>query len=93
MAEIDRSFGDRGLEIIGVSPDTKQGIEEFTSGFGHDWPQISEPFEGPVHRAYRVQAYPTKYLIDRDGRLLCGGPGESFWDDCWPRAEALLGTE
>lgn len=90
LAAIARRFGDRGFDIIGVAPDTADGIAEFTSRFGHDWPQIPEDFEGPVHRAYRIQGYPTKYLIGRDGHLLCGGPGERFWKDCWPRAEALL---
>lgn len=90
LAEVDERWGDNGLQVIGVTTDSEEAIEAFTSKFGHDWPQVSEAFEGSVHRAYRVGAYPTKYIVGPEGDLLCGGPGPSFWDDCWPSAEAML---
>jgi hypothetical protein len=35
---------------------------------------MSEPFDGPVHRAFRVASYPTKYLIGKDGTILSDSP-------------------
>lgn len=90
LAEIHDRWGESGLEIVGVTTDSPERIEEFANAHPLVGPQISEAFEGPVHRAYRVSAYPTKYLVDRDGHLVCGGPGPSFWEDCWPTAKSAL---
>jgi peroxiredoxin len=90
LAEIDSTWSDRGLQILGITTDEESTIEAFTSEHGQSWPQISEGFDGAVHRAYRVAAYPTKYLVDPRGNLLCGEQGPSFWTECWPKAEAVL---
>ncbi|MEE4330076.1 MAG: TlpA disulfide reductase family protein [Wenzhouxiangella sp.] len=90
LAELERRWSGEGLEIVGVTNDPMTTIETFVDRFELTGPQISEAWDGPVHRAYRVDAYPTKYLIDREGHLLCGGPGPGFWDDCWPRVQADL---
>ena len=90
LAGIHERWGGEGLQVIGITTDSEDEIEAFTSEFGHDWPQVSEAFSGPVHRAYRVGSYPTKYLVDSDGDLVCGGPGSSFWEDCWPEVETRL---
>ncbi|RFF27904.1 peroxiredoxin [Wenzhouxiangella sp. 15190] len=86
LADVHQRWGERGLQLVGITNDSESEIDQFTTEFDHSFPQVAEAFEGPMHRAYRVAAYPTKYLIDRDGDLLCGGPGASFWEDCWPRA-------
>lgn len=86
LADIHQRWGERGLALVGITNDPESAIEEFTAEFDHSFPQVAETFEGPIHRAYRVAAYPTKYLVDRGGDLLCGGPGASFWEGCWPRA-------
>jgi peroxiredoxin len=90
LAEHQRRWRESGFQILGITTDIKDTIDTFTAEYGHDWPQISEAFEGPVHRAYRVAAYPTKYLIDREGDLVCGSSGPAFWNDCWPQARSNL---
>lgn len=90
LAEIhDRWSGD-GLEIIGISTDSEDDIGAYVQTFGHDWPQVSEAFSGPVHRAYRVGAYPTKYVIDNHGKLVCSDLAASSWEACWSRVESKL---
>ena len=93
LAELNQRFAEHSLKIVGITTDSEDEIDAFVTEFDHTWPQISEAFEGPVHRAYRVVAYPTKYLIDQNGDLLCGGPGPSFWESCWPQAEKMLTSD
>lgn len=53
------------IEFLGISSDESDAtLVAFQKKFGMTWPQIREPFEGPIHRLYRVDAEPTYYLID-----------------------------
>lgn len=90
LAALYERYADDGLAILGVTPDPEQKIEDFTERFDHTWPQIAESLEGDLHRNYRAFGYPTKYLIGRDGRILCGRTGPHFWEECWPKAERML---
>lgn len=90
LAELYEQHGDDGLAIFGVTPDREQNIKDFTERFDHAWPQIAESLEGNLHRTYRAFGYPTKYVIDRDGTILCGRTGPGFWEECWPKAEERL---
>lgn len=90
LAQLQEQHEDNGLRILGVSPDSEENIREFTDRFDHDWPQVLESFEGPIHAKFRVFGYPTKFLIDREGRILCSRTGSGFWEECWPKAEERL---
>lgn len=81
LAELHKQHGDGDLQILGISPDNEAAVREFTDRYDHDWPQVLEPYEGPIHRDYRVLAYPAKFLIDRDGDILCSGTAK-FWERC-----------
>jgi thiol-disulfide isomerase/thioredoxin len=59
------------IEFIGISSDESAGtLTDFQKKFGMTWPQIREPFEGPIHRLYRVDGEPTYYLIDPNGEIV-----------------------
>ena len=59
------------VEFLGVSSDeSAQTLAEFEKEFGMTWPQLREPFEGPIHRQYRVDGEPTYYLIGADGNIV-----------------------
>lgn len=90
LADVHREYTDHGLAILGVTSDAEPEIREFEDEFGHAWPQISEESGGPIHRQYRVVGYPAKYLIGRDGKVLCFTAGKGFWEECWPKAEEAL---
>lgn len=90
LSRIHDRYADDGLTILGISPDAESAIREFTEKFGHGWPQIPESVSGPIHKAYRVIAYPAKFLIGRDGTILCSSYGRGFWEECWPKAEERL---
>lgn len=90
LADLHEKHADDGLRIIGISPDSESNVREFTEKFGHDWPQVLESIEDPIHTDYRVRGYPAKFLIDREGKIICGKIGDGFWEDCWPKAEKAL---
>ena len=67
-------YKDKGFEVIGVSIDANKSqwlqsirINKLT------WPQLIEegpPYGGPASRAFRVQAIPAKFLVDKDGVIV-----------------------
>lgn len=58
------------IEFLGISSDSSEvTLAAFQKKFGMTWPQIREPFEGPIHRLYRFEAEPTYYLIDPNGAI------------------------
>lgn len=58
------------IEFLGISSDESAvTLAAFQKKFGMTWPQIREPFEGPIHRLYRVDGEPTYYLIDPAGEI------------------------
>lgn len=90
LADLHEKHAEDGLRIIGISPDSESNIREFAKKFGHDWPQILETADDPIHMDYRVRGYPAKFLIDREGKIICGQIGDGFWEECWPKAEQAL---
>jgi peroxiredoxin len=75
LNELFRRYTDRGLVVIGIAPDQPPAIAAYVEQHRHDWPQISEIDDGPVHQRYRVIAYPTHLLIDRSGRIAWSSTG------------------
>ncbi len=72
--EIVRFFNEsarRKVSFLGVASDTSEStLRTFTKETGIAWPQIREPFEGPLHRLYRVTGEPTYFLIGPTGQML-----------------------
>jgi thiol-disulfide isomerase/thioredoxin len=59
------------IEFLGISSDESAAtLDVFQKEFGMTWPQIREPFEGPIHHLYRVDGEPTYYLIDPNGEIV-----------------------
>lgn len=80
MVELYRGL-DRGkVEFLGVSSDESEAtLRKFLGEFKFTWPQVREPFEGPIHQVYRVAAEPTYFLIGADGAIFDSwiGSGET----------------
>ena len=67
------------IEFLGISSDeSAPTLAAFQKEFGMTWPQIREPFEGPIHRLYRVDGEPTYYLIDPNGEIVDKWFGDSM---------------
>lgn len=67
--ELQREYGEIGLQILGVSLDRggKEGVKLFCEKYRVNYPILMD--NGDVARRFRVTAIPTTYIIDREGNL------------------------
>ena len=75
LADLYRDYHDRGLVILGITPDDPAAIRSFRERYDHHWPLIqdgSEAWGGELHRSYRVVGYPTHYVVGKDGTIIGG---------------------
>ena len=71
LKEVRESFASRGFEIIGVSLDDSgpEAVRAFTEEYGIDYPvvlgsqELTQQYGG-------IQAIPTAFLVDREGRIV-----------------------
>ncbi|MBS0205127.1 MAG: redoxin domain-containing protein [Planctomycetes bacterium] len=69
-----REFHDKGFEIVGISvDDDREALQTFLKKQRLPWTTLHDEDTGSEHQAaiqYGIAAYPTSFLIDRDGRVL-----------------------
>lgn len=74
MVELQKKYGERGVEFIGISFDTdKTALTNAIDKFGLVYPQLCElkkMKESAVASAYGIQWIPSMYLIDPEGRVV-----------------------
>ena len=71
MAAFYKETSREELVFVGVSSDKSEDeLRAFLKEFSIPWPQIREPWEGAIHRMYRVRGEPTYYLIGPKGEIL-----------------------
>lgn len=77
LKELYAKYKDKGFEIIGVSEEFgtgKQQWERFKKAIADDglpWPQIlNDPSRQDIVSLYMVRSWPSKFLVDRDGRII-----------------------
>jgi thiol-disulfide isomerase/thioredoxin len=59
------------IAFLGISADKSEDeLRAFLKEFSIPWPQIREPWEGAIHRMYRVRGEPTYYLLGPQGEIL-----------------------
>jgi len=65
-------FHDQGFEILGVdSGDKEEVIRKFADTQKTSWLQtMEEEGGGLLHKLYRVDSWPSHYLIDKDGKIV-----------------------
>ena len=61
----------RGFEILGIEArDTREKVAAFTADHHMPWPQTLEKETDPITMRYRVDGWPTAYLVGADGTFL-----------------------
>lgn len=90
MQRVYERYRDQGLEILAVALDVQPGMRQpdgsvegvvsaFVERLGLTFPVLLDP-RGATERLYAVDALPTTFLIDRDGRIRVREVGGRFWD-------------
>ena len=67
------AYREAGFEILGVAMDTDEDLRGNLPDLGIAWPVVADRPEGRITECYRVDAYPTLYLIDPRGRIVAEG--------------------
>ena len=76
LKELYEAYKDKGLEIVAVANENGRGEKAWHEAIEKDdvnWVHVLND-EGikkmDIVKAYQVNCYPTKFLINRDGRIL-----------------------
>lgn len=69
-----KSFSEKHAAYLNVvtimASEERSELEEFMKRNDYDWKALHYEYQPGVLNDYQVRAYPTAYLIDRDGKLL-----------------------
>ena len=73
VKEIYKKYHDQGLEILGVSLDSKK--EPWVNAIEKNelnWHHVStlNKFDCPIAQRFRVTGIPRMYIIDKDGKII-----------------------
>ena len=66
----DRVYGGERFQIVGIAKDEPGAVEAFMERLGLAWPQIIQEEDRAILDAYRVQGFPTTFLIGPDGKIV-----------------------
>jgi thiol-disulfide isomerase/thioredoxin len=61
-------FAGRSFALVGVNSDqSPDEMAKCQQGAGHHWPSFFDGLDGPIAAAWKVDRYPTLFLIDQQG--------------------------
>jgi cytochrome c-type biogenesis protein len=95
MDALYRRFKDQGLEIVAVSVrENQRDVAAFMDEMNLSFPAALDG-RGDIAAIYGIEAFPTSYLIDRNGGIVTRLVGARHWDtpELDGLFEALLKTE
>jgi thiol-disulfide isomerase/thioredoxin len=91
----DAQYRDKGLTIIGVHTpelDFERDIDQLrreVAGLGIKYPVVTDQ-DYSTWKAYRVEAWPTLFLLDKQGRIRWSHVGEGYYDETEELIKKLL---
>lgn len=91
----DAQYRDKGLTIIGVHTpelDFERDIDRLrreVAGLGIKYPVVTDQ-DYSTWKAYRVEAWPTVFLLDKQGRIRWSHIGEGYYDETEDVIKKLL---
>jgi len=94
----DAQYRDQGLTIIGVHTpelDFERDIDQLrreVAGLGINYPVVTDQ-DYSTWKAYGVEAWPTLFLLDKQGRVRWTHVGEGYYDQTEAMIKKLLAEE
>lgn len=68
LEKLHQEFKDKGLVVLGVNVESREAASNFMSKNGFHFPTVVDP-DGSVQQLYKVEAFPTLFVIGRDGKI------------------------
>ncbi|MDR1838014.1 MAG: TlpA family protein disulfide reductase [Treponema sp.] len=88
MEILYQRFNAQGLEILAVDiGESASSVQQFIRRAGYTFPVILDR-NNRVSTVYQVEAIPTTYIIDREGKIIGNVIGSIMWDN--PRVIAAI---
>jgi len=80
IEQLWQRYRDDGLVVLGVNVDRDNlvGVQDFVHERNLSFPVVLDP-DGVVRNTYEIRAFPTSYLIGRDGKIIGRIIGERGW--------------
>ena len=79
LRQLHKQHGQRGLDLIGVTSDSKEVLRGLRANNTIPWRNLSDE-NGRIHSQFRVRDLPIVYVLDEQRKIrYIGGPG-SFVD-------------
>ena len=94
----DTQYRDKGLTIIGVhTPETdlernEVDLKREITELGIKYPVVTDN-DYSTWKAYRVEAWPTLFLLDKQGRVRWMHVGEGYYDETEEMIQKLLAEQ
>lgn len=94
FVELQKKYGSRGLQIVGVSMDQwgKTPVRDFAGEFKVNYP-LALGNADVANRYGGIRSLPTTFYIDRNGRVMDVVPGLMRRDGIEERIKAALATK
>jgi peroxiredoxin len=72
-------YRERGFEIIGIDTiDTREKMQAFIETHKMRWTQTMEPEKGAIQTLYRVNGFPSYFIVGADGIIKVGATGSNI---------------
>ena len=95
METLYQRYKDQGLEMLAVNlRENNAVVRQFIRNGGYTFPVLMDN-DGRTGNTYGIEAIPTSFIIDRDGKIIGRLVGSIYWDtpQVFAAFEALLKTE
>lgn len=80
MEALYRRLKDRGFEVLAVNNrEREKDVSAFMDQYGLSFPALLD--SGRAARIYGITAFPTTYVIDREGMIITRVVGSINWDN------------
>ncbi|MDR1307368.1 MAG: TlpA family protein disulfide reductase [Treponema sp.] len=81
METVYKRFKDQGLEILAVDcAEEKAAVEQFMGKNKYSYPVLLDT-DGTVSSLYGIEAIPTTFILNREGKIIARIVGSLRWDD------------